>query len=237
MDKDGRLTLADFAIRQGENPSVTERRFSATGIVTCGNTHSTAQLTLRSDIITTAAHAFYTPSGQLRTDPSSCVFEIKNGAQTHSFAVIGTTLRVGSKRPYTEPGVKDWAVARLASPVEDATPYQLADASSAGSILLVANRHQGWIHDGQRAIESCAIRTAVQTISGAPRELAIDCSTGQGASGSALMLPGAPGVMIGIYVGWRSAHPKLAGPYAANHLNYGLAIEGPFRAAIQAAAQ
>jgi hypothetical protein len=234
MDKDGRLTVADFAVRQGENPAVAQKRFSATGIVTCGSTHSTAQLTVRSDIITTAAHAFYAPSGQLRANPSSCVFVIELGSQTIEVPVLGETLRVGSNRPYDEPGVKDWAVVRLSKAVEGVTPYKLAATpSSLGDILLVANRHQGWVHDGHRAVEACAIRNAVKTLSSAPRELAIDCSTGQGASGSALMLPGAPGVMIGIYVGWRSAHPNMAGPYATNHLNYGLAIEGPFWAAIQ----
>jgi hypothetical protein len=237
METDGRLTIADFAALQGENPVAAEKRFSATGIVTCGTTHSTAQLTIRADIITTAAHAFYAPSGRLRADPSSCIFEIAVGAQTMTIPVMGKTLRVGSARPYDEPGVKDWAVVRLVRPVEGVTPYKLATPGPAGNILLVANRHQGWVHDGQRAVESCAIRNEVRTMSGSPRELAIDCSTGQGASGSALMLPGAPGVMIGIYVGWRSAHPNLAGPYASNHLNYGLAVEGPFWAAIQDVAQ
>jgi hypothetical protein len=236
MDNDGRLTLADFAQKQGENPAVTEKRFGATGIVTCGNTHSTAQLTVRADVITTAAHAFYAPNGRLRANPSSCIFTILNGSQAQVLRVQGSSLTVGSSDPYAEPGVKDWAVARLVRPVEGTTPYQLATLSTTGNILLVANRHQGWAHDGARAIEACAIRRAERTLRNAPRELAIDCSTGQGASGSALMLPGAPGSMIGIYVGWRSNHPKASGPYAATHFNYGLAIEGPFREAIQAIA-
>lgn len=235
MEKDGRLTLADFAVKTGQNPGDTERRFGATGIVTCGNTHSTAQLTIRADIITTTSHAFYGPNGKLRADPSSCVFTMLDGSSVQSVKIQGNSLTVGSLTPYAEPGVKDWAVARLVRPMNGATPYEVTSLSTPGEIMLVANRHEGWVHDGLRAIESCSIRRAARIVADSPRELAIDCSTGQGASGSALMLPGAPGSMIGIYVGWRSSHPKAPGPYASNHLNYGLAIEGPFRDALQAA--
>lgn len=232
MDTDARVTLADYALRGNERMEAVAARFSATGIVTCGDTHSTAQLTVRNDVITTAAHAFYDPQGNLRTDPSACIFTAHNGDRHIRVAVDGPSLMVGSHDPYAEPGVKDWAVARLVEPVVEATPYTLAPEIKTDNILLVANRHQGWAHDGVKAVEACTVRAALQKISDAPRELAIDCSTGQGASGSALMLPGAPGAMIGIYVGWRSAHPARPGPFAANHYNYGLAIEGPFREAI-----
>ncbi|GGE27241.1 hypothetical protein GCM10007276_00520 [Agaricicola taiwanensis] len=228
------MTLADFAAKQGESQASAEKRFGATGIVTCGTTHSTAQLTIRADVITTAAHAFYDRRGRLRANPGDCVFTILEGAKVQAIKIRTGSLRVGSVDPYAEPGVKDWAVARLSQPVQGATPYQIAPLSTPGSIFLVANRHEGWVHDGMKAIEACAIRQAARRIANAPRELAIDCSTGQGASGSALMLPGAPGSMIGIYVGWRSSHPQAAGPYAPNHLNYGLAIEGAFRTAIEA---
>jgi hypothetical protein len=50
------------------------------------------------------------------------------------------------------------------------------------------------------------------------------------------MIPGKAGAMVGIYVGWRSTHPDRPGPFSTTHMNFGVAVEGPFRSAILAAA-
>ncbi len=235
MDHDRRMTVERYAAAQGVSLSAAEQRFGATGIVACGRTQSTAQLTLASDVITTTAHAFIDEDGAPRTEPGNCVFSIETTTGRIAVPVNGASLAVGSTRPYGEPGVKDWAVARLARPILGITPYRLATLDQVRDILLVANRHRGWSFDGAKAVERCAIRAAVRKVANAPRELGIDCSTGQGASGSAFLLPTEQGTMIGIYVGWRSRHPSAAGAYAASHQNYGLAVEGDFRGAIERA--
>ena len=99
-------------------------------------------------------------------------------------------------------------------------------------IVMLAHRHRGWIHDGLKAIEACAIRIESRVEKLSARELAIDCSAGEGASGSAIMSPGQSGAMVGIDVGWRSTHPDRPGPFSMTHMNFGVAVEGPFKNAI-----
>jgi len=235
MISDARATLTDFARNQGQDPNLYEIRYGATGMLVCSGTYSTAQLTVRNNLITTAAHAFYDPRGAARGDLSACVFSISSGGVNYRIPIDVTTLRVGSKTPFAVSPVNDWAVVRLMQSVPNSHPYMLGPSGRPGtSIVMLAHRHRGWVHDGRRAIETCSIRMAERIQADSPREIGIDCSAGEGASGSALMRPGATPTMLGIYVGWRSSHPDTSGPYSPTHMNFGVAVEGPFRAAILA---
>jgi hypothetical protein len=200
-------------------------------MIRCNGVYSTGQLTLRDDIVTTAAHAFYDPSGRPRGDLSACTFMVDVAGVRHTVPLDATTLVVGTTDPYPLPPSRDWAVVRLAGPIPGVNPYQLADGGHDGEpVALLAHRHRGWIHDGRRAIEDCRIRgEAARAPRLAPREIDIDCSAGDGASGSAIMLPGASCRMVGIYIGWRSSHPDAVGPYSAHHLNFGITVQGAFR--------
>ncbi len=234
---DARLTLPEFAQKNGQDPSLFETRYAATGMVICSGVYSTAQLTIRHDVVTTAAHAFFDADGRPRGNLSSCVFAIAIDGVQHAIPIDANSLRVGSRNPYAVSPVHDWAVVRLTEGVPNARPYALgtAEAESAGTgIVMLAHRHRGWVHDGRKAIEACMIRTSHRIESASAREIAIDCSAGEGASGSAIMLPGSSCAMVGIYVGWRSTHPDKAGPFSETHMNFGVAIEGPFRNAIMA---
>ena len=232
---DARLTLPEFAQKSGQDPSLFEARYAATGMVICSGVYSTAQLTVRNDVVTTAAHAFFDADGKSRGDLSACTFTIKIGGVQHAIPLDLSSLRVGSRNPYAASPVHDWAVVRLTQKVPDARPYALGSTDAAGTqIVMLAHRHRGWVHDGRKAIEACAIRTSHRVESSSAREIAIDCSAGEGASGSAIMLPGSSCAMVGIYVGWRSTHPDSPGPFSQTHMNFGVAIEGPFRNAILA---
>lgn len=233
---DSRLTIEDFARAHEQNPAAFEARYAATGMVVCNGVYSTGQLTLRDDIVTTAAHAFYDPSGHTRGDLSACVFVIRVDGTRRAIPLAARTLTVGTTNPYPLPPSDDWAVVRLTAPVADARPYQLGESAPGLGIALLAHRHRGWIHDGRRAIEDCRIRNEIARPFGTePREIDIDCSAGDGASGSAIMLPDATCRMVGIYIGWRSSHPDEVGAYGPDHLNFGIAVEGSFRSAILAA--
>jgi hypothetical protein len=233
---DARLTLDDFARAHGEKPAQLEARYAATGMIRCNGVYSTGQLTLRDDIVTTAAHAFYGPAGRPRGDLSACTFMVDVGGVRRIVPLDAATLVVGTTDPYPLPPSRDWAVVRLATPIAGIDPYQLGNGGRDGEpIALLAHRHRGWVHDGRRAIEDCRIRGEATRPDGlAPREIDIDCSAGDGASGSAILAQGPGCRMVGIYVGWRSSHPETPGPYGPGHVNFGIAVEGSFRDAILA---
>lgn len=234
---DARLTLPEFARRTGQDPKLFESRYAATGMVVCSGVYSTAQLTLRNDVVTTAAHAFYDTDGNPRGDLATCHFNIMVDGKQLSVPLDVQSLQVGSRQPYSVAPVHDWAVVRLVQPVPGAQPYGIGGNSHVGAkVVLLAHRHRGWVHDGRKAIETCAIRTETRIDRVSAREIAIDCSAGEGASGSAIMVPGKSGEMVGIYVGWRSTHPDRPGPFSMTHMNFGVAVEGPFKNAILAAA-
>ncbi|HVV93818.1 MAG TPA: hypothetical protein VHD15_10395 [Hyphomicrobiales bacterium] len=236
---DARLTLDEFARAHGENPARLEARYAATGMIRCNGVYSTGQLTLRDDIVTTAAHAFYDPAGRPRGDLSACTFMVEVGGLRRTVPLDASTLVVGTTDPYPLPPSLDWAVVRLAQPIAGVHPYTIANGGSDGEgVALLAHRHRGWVHDGRRAIEDCRIRSeAAKPVGLAPREIDIDCSAGDGASGSAILEQGADTRMVGIYVGWRSSHPETTGPYGPDHVNFGIAVEGHFRDAVLAAVQ
>jgi hypothetical protein len=230
---DARLTLPEFARKSGQDPALFENRYAATGMIVCSGVYSTAQLTVKSDVVTTAAHAFYDTDGNPRGDLSTCHFNIMSDGQQLQVPLDVSSLVVGSRNPYALAPVHDWAVVRLVKEVPGAQPYGIGDPGPVGTqVVMLAHRHRGWIHDGAKAIETCALRIESLTEKDMPRELAIDCSAGEGASGSAIMVPGQAGAMVGIYVGWRSTHPDRPGPFSMTHMNFGVAVEGPFRTAI-----
>lgn len=232
---DARLTLPEFARKSGQDPKLFESRYAATGMIVCSGVYSTAQLTVRNDVVTTAAHAFYDTDGNPRGDLSACHFTIMSDGKQLQVPLDVSSLTVGSRNPYALAPVHDWAVVRLVQAVPTARPYGISEPGPVGmNIVMLAHRHRGWVHDGAKAIEPCAIRVESLTEKDMPRELAIDCSAGEGASGSAIMTPGEAGAMVGIYVGWRSTHPDRPGPFSATHMNFGVAVEGPFRNAIVA---
>ena len=232
---DARQTLPEFAQEHRQDPNLYETRYAATGLIDCSNIYSTAQLTVRNDVVTTAAHAFFDPEGHPRGDLSTCTFAIDVGGVHHEIPLDVASLQVGSRNPYPVSPVHDWAVVRLKEKVQDVQPYTLGPSIKDGAeIVMLAHRHQGWVHDGYKAIEDCAIRSSERVDPMDAREIAIDCSTGAGASGSAMLLPGSSCAMVGILVGWHSTHPLTPGPFSPNNMNFGVAVEGPFRDAILA---
>jgi hypothetical protein len=142
------------------------------------------------------------------------------------------SLRSGSTNPLAEAATRDWAVARLSAPVAGVTPYGLAaPGDSPGSVFLSAAGNGGADRMG---IERCSARPLTGTASDGIREIAIDCSTGAGASGGALLDAGRR--IVAIYVGYRSTSPEQTLPFSARHYNFAISVDGPFRRALLAAA-
>lgn len=225
---ESRETLPQHAKRTKQTTNSIVSRYNATGQVKCGRSVGTAQLTLKNNVITTAAHVFYNKYGKARSDLSSCKFRIQVNGSWQSYDIDPSTLRCGSKRPYSEASNKDWAVVKLKKRVMGATPYRIGSAGK--NVILLAQQHHNW-RKRSKSIELCDIREKKRGKFG-NREISITCDAGDGASGSALLRPGSK-TMVGIYVGFRSAHPNKSGPFSKRHLNFGVTIEGKFRQAIQ----
>jgi len=204
-----------------------QRGARASGVVRCGGAIGTGQLTLRADLVTTAAHVLIGPGGGLRS--GTCTFEPAGGRPVQ---IDAQSIRAGSRQPLAEPAARDWAVARLVAPVAGAAPYGLGPLSSfPARVTMYAGGHGR--ADGL-ALEPCSAHHVIGTSAQGIREVAIDCSAAPGASGAAL-LDGQQRA-VAIYVGFRSANPDRPQPFSRTHYNFAISIDGPFRRALLAAA-
>lgn len=224
MESD-RRSAPDAPARTGR--SKIGARAGATGLVRCGGAVGTAQLTLRADIITTAAHVLIGQDGQPR---ASCTFQsIAGGAP---IPIDARTISAGSRMPMSQPATRDWAVARLVRPVPGVTPYGIAAAGSTPSgVLMVAG---GNTRPDAVGAESCRVRGVLGTAPEGVRELALDCSAAPGSSGAAVTVGQR---VVAIYVGYRSTDPSRAQAFSAAHYNFAITLEGSFRRALLAAAR
>jgi V8-like Glu-specific endopeptidase len=217
MEKDRRVAPGDSVRGQ----------MSATGLVRCGSATGTAQLTVRNNVITTAAHVLIDQYGKHRI---GCVFE-PTMAGGGPIPIEFSSIKTGSNMPLTERATRDWAVARLVAPVKGVTPYGLGSASAAPSaVIMCAGGNKAHTAMGT---EHCSTRRVIGAASDGIRELAIDCNAGPGSSGAALV---AENKVVGIYVGYRSSDPGKARAYSDQHYNFAITIEGPFRRELLAAA-
>lgn len=217
---------ADRRLARGRK---SDARFGATGIVRCGHAIGTAQLTLKSDVITTAAHVLIGNDGRPRA--TTCTFEPTMGPNAHPVAIDMTSIRAGSRTPLSEPAVRDWAVARLVVPIHDTAPYGLAAAGATPSDVLMCAGGNG--NPDAMATERCAVRRWLATAPDGIREFAIDCSAAPGSSGGALIVGHN---VAGIYVGFRSASPQQAQAFSDTHYNFAITVDGAFRRAVRAVA-
>jgi hypothetical protein len=227
MSKDRRLPPKEFARRSGLAPRQLAEQVGASGLVRCGSATGTGQLTVRNNVITTAAHVLIDQFGKHRI---GCVFEpamIGGGPIPIDFDSIST----GSSTPLAHRATRDWAVARLQSPVKGVQPYQLGKASAAPTAILMC---AGGNRSGETiGMEECSTRHVIGEAKDGIRELAIDCNAGPGTSGAALI---AGNKVVGIYVGYRSIDPGNAHAFSDKHYNFAITIEGPFLHALRAAA-
>jgi hypothetical protein len=197
----------------------------ASGLIRCGGAVGTAQLTLRNDLITTAAHVLIGSDGAPR---EGCVFHSLNGA---AIAIERASIRTGSRAPMSEPATRDWAVARLKHPIAGVTPYRLAAAGlKPAGVFMVAGGNK---RADAMGAESCNARGELAASPEGIREFAIDCSAAPGSSGAAVT---AGHNIVGIYVGYRSSDPSRAQAFSSTHYNFAITLEGPFRRALLAAA-
>ncbi|WP_428031744.1 trypsin-like peptidase domain-containing protein [Ancylobacter sp.] len=228
IDEDDRLSRDDYSRVTGLSPAVIASRFGATGVVRCGSAVGTGQLVGANNVLVTASHVLFTPGGEPRGRGASCTFEITAGGNRQKISVDVDKVVCGAREPYGQPAVKDWAVVPLAGPVKGAKPYMPGTMQVPGNIVLAAAAKSG----GQEeySLQNCQARKVTTAAPSGVREVAIDCDAEGGVSGAAMLSP--EGAFLGVYVGFRSAHPGKVGPFSMSHYNFGLSADGALREAI-----
>ncbi|MBI1869210.1 MAG: trypsin-like peptidase domain-containing protein [Methylocystis sp.] len=236
LGADERMGVEQFAAAHKLAIDELRRAHAASGLVECGDAHGAGQLTLATNVITTAAHVFFDEQGERRAATCNFVAEI-DGEQSR-IAIDMTSIVAGTLQPYAVKAVHDWAVARLTRPLDGASPYELAsDLAVNDAVEFVARGHSDW-GDGRRmSFQDCALRAQTNAAGDGAREFAFDCGTGDGASGGAVLLGDQHRRLGAILVGWRSANPSKTEPFSANHYNFVVSIEGAFRRAVLYAAK
>ncbi len=214
--------------RSAPAPGELSKRFPAIGLVRCGAATGTGQLTLRNDVITTAAHVLIDQFGKRRI---GCVFEPMGGEGAGPVPLDYASIVTGSTTPLSQPATRDWGVARLVAPVSGATPYALAGAPDVPvPVTMCAGGNRS---DAAIGVEKCSIRRVIGMAGDGIQEFAIDCNAGPGSSGAALV---SGNRILGIYVGYRSEAPQKAQAFSKRHYNFAISVSGPFRRALLAAA-
>ena len=233
--KSSRRTVEDFAAEHRVDLAELRRDQSASGLIQCGDAHGAGQLTMSSNVVTTAAHVFYDENGLPRSQ--TCTFDLTADGQTTHVPIDLKTIVAGSTNPYAVPPAHDWAVVRLARRVAGVKPYTLADDIHANEpVTFVARGHIDWGEAKKLSLQECLMHDQLATTEDGTREFSFDCDTGDGASGGALMFDKGRSQIGAILVGWRSNRPFNAVPFSRTHYNFAVTMEGDFRKAVLAAA-
>jgi hypothetical protein len=229
---DQRATIDQYALSRRLDPTTLHRHYAGTGIVRCGHAHGSGQLTLSDDVVTTAAHVLYDEHGQLRGDSGHCNFIVEADGREIATPLEVDGAIVGSKDPYNEDAVHDWAVVKLARPLHEADPYPLTAPAPDAPILFVARGAIDWGKGRTTSMQNCKLRDDLTSGAEGTREFAFDCSTNVGASGAGL-LDGDGKSLMAIFVGYRSVAPDEPLPFSARHYNFAVTIEGAFKRAVE----
>ncbi len=233
--KNSRRTSETFAADHRMDAAELRRSHAASGLIQCGDAHGAGQLTLSTNVVTTAAHVFFDENGIPRAP--SCTFDMTNDGKVTHVPIDLSSIVAGSTNPYAVEPAHDWAVARLTRRIDGVQPYALASNIHANApVTFVARGHIDWGEAKKLSFEECLMHDQLSVTREGTREFSFDCETGDGASGGALMFDGARSQIGGILVGWRSNRPFSAVPFSRTHYNFAVTIEGGFRNAVVAAA-
>lgn len=236
LGKDGRVGPEEFASAHKLEIDRLRQAHAASGLIQCGRAHGAGQLTLANDVVTTAAHVFFDERGSHRA--KTCHFITDIGGKRQKIAIDMSSIVAGAARPYSVKAVNDWAVARLTRPLDEITPYELAeDVAVEQPVDFVARGHSDWADAHRMSFESCRLRAQTNQIKGGSREFAFDCATADGASGGAVLRDADTPRLCAILVGWRSNDPSKISPFSTTNYNFVVSVEGAFRQALLYAAK
>lgn len=205
-----RRTFAEWAEANGLPVEEVEARYAASGEVACywvddldrnRSSFSSAQVTARADLITMSGHVFIDlASCEDKAPARSCTFSTERNGETLTAALdeivdLGPPCAGNFPPPLRERLLQDWAVIRLAHPI-DVVPYAVdgADAMVAPGLKVTSVvRSQDYLvplDDGTtehpETIGECTVRDTVVQF-GRTTYFATDCDGAQRSSGGSVL--------------------------------------------------
>lgn len=211
VDDPDRRTEEEFAIEHKKNLSEVQRRYAATGTLSCPRGKASANVTLVNNVITTAAHVFIdSQTCNTHTQIGQCKFLIKTGKTVQEFE-LGSLSDTGYKCPPPLPDpTRDWAVIKLKRPVKGIVPYSVNPSAHVGMdkqlTAIQAQSYDFWRGKKNKryfpkSIGICSFKKAF--FQGDDESFfSTNCDIAQGGSGGALVDDSNPvPVLLGIIKG------------------------------------
>lgn len=230
-----RRTESQFAQENGRSVGQVRSRYAATGLLTCKSGKLTANMTLRNDLITTAAHAFFdTDTCKRIAWPQSCTFTIRVGGKVH-VSRVRRLESIGYRCPRLPSPADDWAVLRLERRVPGIAPYAIAgskveEGQAVTSVQAISNDF--FDRGGERlarakALGRCNVRKLYGSNQRAPFLFGSDCDLAGGGSGGAIVddRRGTP-VLLGINEGTDESNEAENAAVENGTPNSGLFVPG-----------
>lgn len=201
LGKDGRELVSEYQDRKNKGrPSRDQidyrKKFEATGILNCGGSIGSAQLSGAADVITTASHAFWGKNCEPWLSEGLCFFE------TAGQKVMVDMTSVRGSCPYPDMR-KDWAVVKLKKAIKDVQPYAIPDQDwyldEGRNITQVsaANKSNFKNRSQEKTVQDCRVRNVFKKGVVAATH---DCDTDKYTSGAS-QLDAETYMLVGIHVG------------------------------------
>jgi hypothetical protein len=211
-DTDRRRTEEEFAKDVGESLSTIHNRFAATGTLSCLGSipcdghpekrcpvtvDGAAQLTVGTDVITTAGHSLIEPDSCLvMAKAENCTFTIVGNGRPQVIKV-NNLVGQGFKCPAIPTPDLDWAVMKLSQKVKGVVPYHidpnLVMGVKAGDQVLNVCRSMDFVRTNSKGvasnpkhINSCSVKRVYHGY-GNPIYFSTDCDSAILCSGGSLL--------------------------------------------------
>ncbi len=219
IDENGRRTEEEYAREKSLPLTSVQNRFAATGVLKCGSSRYTAQLTGANDVITTAAHSLVdSKTCRKKSNPENCTFTVKVG-ESEQVSKVTRLAGIGTQCPEIPQAYEDWAVMKIDPPIRDVNPYDLPtsdEITEGDKVTSVSGGARDFTRvnprTGQRemvkSIEDCNVK--VVTSFRLPANFDSNCDAAQGNSGGSLLKNnGGRDVLIGITTGGHETQQQI----------------------------
>ncbi len=238
---DNRQVLLDYYRQKGISNDLATQPYAASQRIMCNTTSGSATLVERGDIVLTARHVFMAePSQQVYSaavKPNRCSLEVSDGERSQWYPIIVRSAVFNDSKQRSLVDRFDWVVLKLQAPVPGVKPYPLVAKPvqpDTPATLVTMHQHDfKYVSQFMRVHAACKVRTWVKIDGIDPAGYKLDCSTGVGASGSAVLVEGPSGPAVaGIISSRRGIKTKSCNYDPQGCFAYAVGISDDIRSAV-----